>query len=155
MTKLELLEDEAYRNNIEIIDYPFKSERIRGLYCDGTVALSKSIDTCTEKACILAEELGHYHTSTGNIIDQSSVGNRKQELHARTLAYNKMIGLIGIVNAYHRGCRTLYDIADYLEVTEEFLAEALQQYKSKYGTHTTIDHYVIYFEPSLGVFELI
>lgn len=118
------------------------------------IAIRKGLPE-SKKKCVLAEELGHYYTTTGNILDQSNTSNRKQELHARLWAYDKMIGLTGIVNAYHRGCRTLYDIADYLEVTEEFLAEALQQYKNKYGTRTKIDNYIIFFEPSLGVFELI
>lgn len=118
------------------------------------IAIRKGLPE-SKKKCVLAEELGHYYTTTGNILDQSNTSNRKQELHARVWAYDKMIGLTGIVNAYHRGCRTLYDIADYLEVTEEFLAEALQQYKNKYGVRTKIDNYIIFFEPSLGVFELI
>ena len=103
----------------------------------------------------MAEELGHYHTTVGNIISQSSSLDRKQELHARVWAYNKLIGLTGIINSHKQGCYSLSDAADYLEVTEEFLVETLQYYKGKYGTHTTIDNYVIYFEPSLGVFELV
>ena len=31
----------------------------------------------------------------------------------------------------------------------------MEYYKNKYGICTTIDNYVIYFEPSLGVFELL
>lgn len=155
MTKLELLENEAYKNNINIIDYAFKSDRIRGLYCDGTVALNSSIDTCTEKACVLAEELGHYHTTVGNILDQSNTGNRKQEHLARLWSYNKMIGLSGILRSYQAGCRNLYEMADFLDVTETVLSDALEQYKRKYGVFTMLDNYVIYFEPSLGVFELI
>ncbi|MCI9430634.1 MAG: ImmA/IrrE family metallo-endopeptidase [Lachnospiraceae bacterium] len=109
----------------------------------------------TQKVCVLAEELGHHHTTVGNILDQSDTGNQKQELRARIWAYNKLIGLNGIINAYRHGCCSLYDAANYLDVTEEFLSEALEYYKNKYGICTTIDNYVIYFEPSLGVFELL
>ena len=66
-----------------------------------------------------------------------------------------MIGLIGIVNAYKHGCNSLYETADYLNVTEEFLSDALDYYKSKYGVYTTVDNYIIYFEPTLGIFQLI
>lgn len=155
MTELELLENEAHAENIEIINYSFSSDKIKGLYCDGTVALNKKIDTNSEKRCILAEELGHYHTTYGNIVSQSSVSDRKQELHARAWAYDRMIGIIGIIEAYKHGCHSIYDTAEYLDVTEEFLSEALQYYKRKYGVHTKIDNYAIYFEPSLGVFKLI
>ena len=37
-----------------------------------------------EKASVLAEELGHYYTTVGNILDQEDAGNRKQEHKART-----------------------------------------------------------------------
>lgn len=118
------------------------------------IAIRKDLPE-SKKKCVLAEELGHYYTTTGNILNQSDSSNRKQELHARLWAYDKVIGLTGIVNAYLHGCRTLYDMADYLDVTEEFLSEALQQYKNKYGVHVKIDNYIVFFEPSLGVFELI
>lgn len=107
-----------------------------------------------QKKCVLAEELGHYHTTVGDILDKSSVSNRKQELHAREWAYNRLIGLTGIIIAYKHGCRSKHEMADYLDVTEEFLTEALQYYKQKYGVCTNIDNYVIYFEPSLGILEL-
>lgn len=155
MTKLEILENEATDENLDVVIYPFSSTRIKGIYCDGTVAINKSIDTTSEKSCILAEELGHYHTTYGNIIIQSSVSDRKQELRARAWAYDRMVGITGIIDAYNQGCRSVYETAEYLNVTEEFLSDALQYYRRKYGVHTKIDNYVIYFEPSLGVFKLI
>lgn len=132
--------------------YHFHSD-IKGLYLDGNVALSDSLKTDTEKVCILSEELGHHHTTIGNILDQSDSNNRKQELRARLWAYNKMIGLQGIVNAYNRGCMNRVDMADYLHVTEEFLQEALDCYKGKYGQYASIDNYIIFFDP-LGILEL-
>lgn len=154
MTKLENLENEAYGNNVGIINYDFNSNRIKGLYCDGTVALSKSLSG-RERICVLTEELGHYYTTTGDIICQSSVANRKQERRARVWAYEKLVGLMGIVRCHQNGCSTLYDMAEFLEVTEKFLSEALQYYKDRHGVCATVDNYVIYFEPSLGVLELI
>ena len=69
-----------------------------------------------KKACVAAEELGHHLTSTGNILDQSDVGSRKQELRARLHAYNNMIGLIGIITAYEHGCpKQLMKLADLFE----------------------------------------
>lgn len=119
------------------------------------VAIRKDIDTTVEKACVLSEELGHYYTSSGNILNQNYTENRKQEYKARLVAYNKMIGLAGIVNAYKYGCHTQYEIADFLGVTEPFLQDALNTYKAKYGTYATIDNHIIIFEPSLAVLELI
>ncbi len=108
-----------------------------------------------EKSCVLAEELGHYYTTVGDILDQSSVENRKQELRARLWAYNKMIGLFGIIRAYEHGCRSASEIAEYLNVTVEFLHDAISQYRSKYGVCVEVDNYIIFFMPSLAVMERI
>jgi len=122
-------------------------EGLKGLYVGENIAIEKTL-TQLEKACILAEELGHYHTTTGNILDQTKTENRKQELKARLWAYNKQIGLLGIVKAYQYGCRNRHEVAEYLEVTEEFLVNALKAYRSKYGVYTTVDNYIVYFEPT-------
>lgn len=117
------------------------------------IAINKDIDTSAEKSCVLAEELGHYYTTTGDILDQSTVTNRKQELRARLWAYNKQIGLSGIISACKHGCRNLCEMAEYLDVTEEFLNEALSAYQSKYGISVPIDNYMVFFEPKLAVLE--
>ena len=95
MNTYEKLQEEACKDGIDVIDYPFKSKKIKGLYCDGTIAIKDNIDTTTEKACVLAEELGHHYTSVGNIIDMEYTGNRKQERQARLWGYNRSIGLFG------------------------------------------------------------
>lgn len=82
--------------------------RIKG----NRIAIHRNL-TQAEKSGILAEELGHYYTGCGNILDQASVSNRK------------------------------------------FLKEALTYYRAKYGTSVNVDNYVIFFEPSIGVLELI
>lgn len=126
---------------------------LKGLYYNGCVAIEQRLPN-KEKSCVLAEELGHHYTTVGNILDQSSVSNRKQELRARMWAYNRQIGLLGIIKSYEYGCRSLYDMAEYLEVTEEFLKDALERYRQKYGMYTVVDNYIIYFEPGLGVVKM-
>ncbi len=86
-------------------------------------------------------------------MNQSKISNRKQELKARLWAYDWLIGLEGIIRAYQHGCQNYYDMADYLEVTEDFLleVEAIERYRSKYGVFTKLDYYIIYFEPNLRV----
>ena len=103
MNSLERLEDEACRDGIEIVNCRFKSPRIKGLYCDKTIGLNLDINTSAEKTCVLAEELGHHHTSVGDILDMTDVSNRKQERQARLWGYNKLIGLAGLIKAYEAG----------------------------------------------------
>lgn len=125
---------------------------LKGFYVNGNIAIERDM-TSIEKACVLAEELGHHYTTVGNILDQSKAENRKQERRARLWAYQKAFDLIDLVSAYKHGCRNRYEIAEYLEVTESFLQEALDTYKEKYGVYTKVDRYVVYFEP-LGILEL-
>lgn len=152
MTTYNDLLIEADSNNLITKEKPLRANkgRIKG----NRIAIKKDL-TETEKKCVLAEELGHHYTAVGDILNQSSVENRKQELRGRILAYNRLIGLRGIIRAYHRHCQNISESAEYLGVTEEFLQETLTYYKSKYGTHTQVDNYVIFFEPSLGVFEMV
>ena len=156
MTKYETLLENASDAGV-IVDETshFCGTKIKGLYLDKHIAISKDISTDTEKACILAEELGHHYTATGNILDQSTVENRKQEMRGRIVAYNKLVGLRGIVDAYLHHCQSISESAEYLEVTEEFLIDSLNYYRNKYGVYTKLDNYVIVFEPNSAVLELV
>lgn len=118
-----------------------------GLLRGKRIAIRKDIETQAEKSCVLAEEIGHHCTSSGNILDQTDVMNQKQEYRARLYGYNLKIGLTGLIRAYEAGCRNLYEMADFLDATEEYLKEAIQCYSSKYGTCVAVDNYIIYFEP--------
>ncbi|UZQ49078.1 ImmA/IrrE family metallo-endopeptidase [Clostridium kluyveri] len=124
-----------------------------GLCYGNRIAISKDLETLREKNGVLAEELGHYYTSHGNILDQSNMNNRKQEKRARNWAYEKLAGIISIVNAFEKGIRSRHDLAEHLNITENFLEEAIQHYREKYGLYCEIDTYVIYFEPSFGIFK--
>ncbi|WP_368265446.1 ImmA/IrrE family metallo-endopeptidase, partial [Fusicatenibacter saccharivorans] len=97
---------------------------LKGLYYAGNIAIEKNLSS-TEKSCVLAEELGHHYTTYGNIMDQKDIQNRKQELRARLYGYDMQIGLIGIIECYKHHCRSIYEMAEYLQVTEEYLKEAL------------------------------
>lgn len=151
MTYEELL-IEADTNNLTVKEkpLPISKGRIKG----NRIAIRKDM-TEAEKTCVLAEELGHHYTAVGDILDQSTVENRKQEMRGRILAYNKLVGLRGIVDAYLHHCQNLSDTAEYLEVTEEFLVNSITYYKTKYGIYTQIDNYIVIFEPTIAVIELI
>ena len=129
----------------------YNNGRIKG----NRIAIRKDIETTNEKACVLAEELGHHYTAAGNILDQSTATNRKQEMRGRIVAYNKLVGLRGIIDAYLHNCQNLFETAEYLGVTEEFLNDSLTYYTNKYGVCTQVDNYVVFFQPNIGVMELI
>lgn len=148
---------EELLNTADQLDLAVKEQPLTvhdGLIRGRRIAIRKSIETQAEKSCVLAEELGHYFTSFGNILNMDEIQNRKQELRARLSGYDMQIGLIGIVECYKHHCRSVYEMAEYLQVTEEYLKEALECYNRKYGENlVTIDNYAIRFVPSLQVME--
>jgi len=129
------------------------SRRNKGLYADQIIWINKNINTHQEKACILSEELGHYFTSSGNILDQSSLTNRKQEYRARTWGYEQLIPLHKFIEAWQQGMEGRHAIADYFEVTEDFLQQTVEHYQRKYGLYVTYQNHLIYFEP-LNIIKL-
>lgn len=149
----EALLVEADNEGLTVKEMPMKynNGRIKG----NRIAIRKDIDTSTEKTCVLAEELGHHHTSVGDILDMSDAGNRKQERQARMWGYDKLIGLKRLIEAYEHGCRDRYELAEYLEVTDEYLQDCIDCYRDKYGVCTTVDDYYIMFIPSLQVGKII
>lgn len=137
---LELLSD------IELIERPIKG-RIKGFYGNDTIVIDKNIPTTNEKNCILAEELGHHYTSTGDITNLSQLANRKQEQRARRWAVDKLIDVEDIITAFNTGVQGRSELADYLNVTEEFIEFALQHFQSLYGQTYKTDKYFITFNP--------
>lgn len=98
-----------------------------GLYADGCVWINKDMPT-SKKLAVLAEEIGHYETSSGNILDQNNTSNRKQELAARKWTYEKVLPLSAIETAAKSGCQEVWEIAEYLDIDEDFAREALKYY---------------------------
>ena len=112
---------QTHHNNVPVVEMNLSQvDGLKGLYYNGRIAIKENMSEA-EKACVLAEELGHHYTTVGNILDQSSVSNRKQELRARMWYFNIIIGLMVIIRCFEYGCRTLCVMAEHLEVTEEFL----------------------------------
>jgi hypothetical protein len=139
-------------NSIAVVRMNLKGN-LKGLYADKTIALNSSINSKSEETCILAEELGHYHTSSGDILDMTNIKNKKQELVARGWAYQKLVPFEKICNAFKNGVSSQSELVEILEVTDEFLVKALQYYNMKYGAYRQYKNFMIFFWP-LGVMEL-
>ncbi len=147
----DLLMEADYHNLVtKEKELPISKGRIKG----NRIAIKKGL-TEKEKKCVMAEELGHYYTGIGNILDLSNVSNRKQELQGRIYSYNRLVGLMGIIDAYKHNCQSVSETAEFLDVTEEFFHEAILYYRSKYGSSTTVDNYTIFFDPYVAVLELV
>ena len=122
-----------------------------GFYINGKIYINSNLSE-TRKAEVLYEELAHHKLTYGNILDQSEWINRKFENYARRHGYEAALPLRIIVEAHHYGVSNLYELADYVQLSEEHVLEILEYYKTKHGYSTRYGKYVIQFEP-LRVFE--
>ena len=147
----EALLKQAEKESISIFETD-QIGKLHGLYVDNTITINSKLETNAEKACVLAEELGHYYTTYGNILDQNNVSDRKQERRARGWAYEKLVSMTSLIEASKQGIRNRYELSEFLGVPEWFIEEAIQYYKGKYGLYLEKDNYIVYFEP-LGVME--
>ncbi|MCG2136040.1 ImmA/IrrE family metallo-endopeptidase [Staphylococcus epidermidis] len=122
-----------------------------GLYINGKIFINSNLSE-TRKTEVLYEELAHHKLTYGNILDQSKFNNRKFENYARRHGYEAALPLRIIIEAHHYGVSNLYELAEYVQLSEEYITEILKHYKSKYGIGTHYGEYVITFDP-LRVFK--
>lgn len=145
----EALLEEATQKGLTVIEnYPFCSNRIRGLCCDDTIALNAQIDTVAERTVVLCEELIHAEQSVGDILCDP-----RMEQRARAQSFDRLISPEGLVHAYLSGCREAWEFAEHLGITESFLQEAMAYYRARYGLFKKVSFegqdYAITFEPTL------
>ncbi|WP_375103801.1 ImmA/IrrE family metallo-endopeptidase [Paenibacillus sp. RS8] len=141
----ECLLRDADARGLEVYEVSLRGN-IKGLYQDDIIWLDRTL-SAIEKRCILAEEIGHYETTTGNILDQSDIRNRKQELRARQWAFERIVPLSSLVQAHCARVKGRHEIADFLNVSEEFLQASIDRYRERFGIFATINNYIIYLEP--------
>lgn len=117
-----------------------------GVCTDFIILIDKNLSE-TRKAEVLYEELAHHKLTYGNILDQSKFNNRKFENYARRHGFISAVPLREIVEAYNYGVRNLYELSEYLQLSEEYILEAINHYKKIYGIGTHYGEYSITFEP--------
>ncbi len=139
-------------NDLEVVECELPSKKLKGLYSDNVIYLKPNM-TEIEKRCILAEELGHYETSAGNILDYSNLNNWKQEIKARNWAVDRLVTLDKLIDAYNQGVRDKYELAEYLSVTDDFLDYSITRLSQRFGVMVKCGDYVIYFKPNLMIFK--
>lgn len=114
-----------YENEVDIEERKMHCD---GLYCDKVIWIKDNLTTA-EKLSIVAEEIGHYETTVGNILEQVTLSNIKQELDARKWAYEKVVPLDEIKKAFKQNITEIYALAEHFEVTEDFMRECLKHYR--------------------------
>lgn len=136
---------------IEVRETDVMPNDLHGLWLGDLILIKRNLSE-TRKAEVLYEELAHHKLTYGNILDQSKDINRKFENYARRHGFEAALPLRIIVEARNYGVSSLYELANYVQLSEKYIVEILKHYKQKYGYSTRYGTYVIQFEP-LRVFE--
>lgn len=151
MTTYEKLLENAEKEDLTVKESVHFYSHASGLICGTTIGISAGLSNTAERTVILAEELGHHYTSTGNMLDLRNEQNRKMEYRARMYAYDLLIGLDGLIAGYENGCRTADEYAEFFDVTEKFFAAAMERYRSKYGCTVRHGEYCVSFCPVIKI----
>jgi len=138
--------DEVYISDTFALEGDFK-----GFYDNGVILIDKNVKG-PQRLEILFEELAHHKYTWGDITDQKLFNNRKFENYARRAGYEAALPLQIIIEAYHYGISNLYELAEYVELSEQYITKVINYYKKKYGLFTYYNGHLIKFEP-LQVFE--
>lgn len=146
MNRYEELVCIADKLGLEVVEKEFKSS-VKGLCKGNRIGISKALDTEAEKRCILAEEMAHSFYTVGNILDTRSFDAMRQERLARTMAFETLLPLYKLVDAYLCCRHDFNEIPEYLGVTWEFLNNTINHYCCKYGGLTRHGKYIVYFSP--------
>ncbi|HDI4683066.1 TPA: ImmA/IrrE family metallo-endopeptidase [Listeria monocytogenes] len=135
---------------LTIIEDRNMQEFHKGLYYNSRIFVNPR-QSDIEMRCTLAEEIGHHKLSVGNIVNQNTVNDRKQEKLARNWGYESLIPLRKIIDAYYEGFTEYYEVSEFLEVTEDFLKHSIEYYRSKYGNTIECNGYIIILRSSIQI----
>ena len=129
--ELNKLYDIANKENIPVIDFKMKNKAIIGCIDDSyTIGLNYSnIDNSSEEKTILAEELGHYFTSSLYDSNSSLETIGRKEFKSRKWAFKVLAPYKKLKELYEEGCRYTCEFAEELGVTEDLIERAYNYYK--------------------------
>lgn len=133
--------------NVNVLFNQYMPKGLSGLYEPNRIRLNARNDYY-KNVEVLAEEIGHYYTSHGDITDYTKISNMKQELRARRYAIKLILPLEKLIECYEQGFwGDKYEMCGQLEISPEFFHRAVEDYKRQFGSYVKYDKYLIRFEP--------
>lgn len=134
---LNNLYDLAEKEKINIYDWHI--EDINGAFINvekiNIIALNyDELGTYVDEKCTLAEELGHYYyDATYSPYCEDLQVISKQERKAKKWAYNILIPFEDLRRAILNGKTSISSLAEYFNVTIQFMSRCITFYLEKYG----------------------
>jgi Zn-dependent peptidase ImmA (M78 family) len=160
VNKLENIEDQVHSLGLDLIHTNELPNRIKAItYCDdesNLIFINQNIESACEKACILAEELGHYCTSSGELLSGICPLNVvKQEEIARRWADDFLLSPMAIATAIRKGCMCEDDLVEHFGVTHEYLNDAIKRHYCRHGEYFKVDQVTVLIFRPLGLLSML
>lgn len=133
MDRIEELTDEASEIGIDVQQREIPVPGMSAAYIKtetGEHIILRRDGTQAERACWLAEELGHHYTGADRRLHYSAVDDWRAEAKARKWAHDRLLSPDAISTAA-RNTDDIYEIAFTLNVSVEFLRESIDWYMAR------------------------
>lgn len=128
---LNKLYDLTEKEKIKV--YKCNIDNCNGIYLnyEKTNAIGLNYDKLgyAEEKCTLAEELGHYYQDATYSLYSDINTISKKEYRAKKWAYNVLIPIEKLKEAINKGLYNYYELAEYFEVSCDFMYKCLNYYK--------------------------
>ena len=129
--KITDLYSRAIRQGCEIDWFPMRATKALSLP-DNSIALNPSmIEGETDEKTTLAHELGHCVTGSFYSIHTPLETRARCEFHADKRAIEMLIPLDELRECFRAGCQTVYEVAQYFDVSEQLVERAMELYEEK------------------------
>lgn len=156
LNKHEEILQQAADSGIEVVTCdlpdPLRSAYVR-MGDTPVIALSRELDTSAATG-EGARGLGHHFTGGGNVLGVTAREAERQLRRSGKWAYERLVPLDALGEAYCRWDANPYAIAEALSVTPQFLDDAIRCYSDVHGVSTQTGCYRFRFIPYFSVTRL-
>lgn len=134
MTALAQLYETAFLNDVTVVNWKMKQKALSIMDEDGDCYIALNIYDLMderEEAAVLAHDLGH--CMTGAFYNRYSRLNviSQKEYRANRWAVHNLLPYSDLQEAFRKGICDPWELAEYFEMTEEFIRLALKIYKNE------------------------
>ena len=127
---------------VSIIDFDFPS-KIRGVYQDGVIGINTDVTDPAERRCIIACEMGRHLMRKNNTIVFT---DEQEHTIAFYWAVSYLMPLSSLIEADKLKFTTATEIAEFLNVTPQFVKTGIEFYKNSLGSRIFHNNHVIDLE---------
>ncbi|MDD3193903.1 MAG: hypothetical protein PHE47_08715 [Oscillospiraceae bacterium] len=124
------------KENITVLPYRFQHSKSIALADEKVVGIDQSkIDGCAEEYTILIHEKGHFDAGAFYTPASPYPLKERAEHRADRAAILQYIPLQELRACLSRGTVEIWDLAEYFNVTEDFMHKAISYYRDVMGIH--------------------